>query len=126
MNRPLYCLIVLFLLLTACGVPQEALSEAQRQAWVLQQPPSSDAEVQKALLDQAAAWEHFEQKLQERQWGGIRTPEADFLQLVQRNHAIAQRTAVLINNHQDNPATNRQMLQEFAQRWQQSASYLSK
>lgn len=126
MRNRIFLMVLVCLGLVACGVPREVLMEAQTQAFVLQQSGAEAEQVRAALLTQAEAWDRFAQGLEQRTWGGIRPPTADFVQLVARNAAIAHRLRDLINQQQDDPATNQLMLKEFGARWQQAADYLSK
>jgi hypothetical protein len=117
-------LLLALCLLSACGVPPAALDFARTQNARALATPNDDASVRAALASQADAWQQFAAALRQRTFGGLTPPDAPYLALVDRTAAIAARQRTLQQLQRDDPALNRQLLNQFAQRWQQAATYL--
>jgi len=121
-TRRCAALLALGIVLAGCGVPRQTLEIARLQA-ALPVPPD-EPQVRAALQRQADAWAQFADLLQQRELGGIGQVDATFVALVQRTAAVARRQVQIMAQKQDDPAVNRDVLEEFTRRWQQSQRYL--
>jgi hypothetical protein len=121
--RTLWVAMALWALLAAgCGVPREAARlAAQEEAWL--GAAADDAAVRAALAGQAEAWEAMADLAQRREIFGTAV-DAEFIDLVKQTAALARRQRDLIAAGQDDPALNRQTLQQLRQLWADTRRYL--
>jgi hypothetical protein len=117
--------IVIGAIVAGCGVPRQAGVLAAQGAATATTLPADDAGVRQQLANQDAAWATLEQLLQQREFGGITNVDPGFVQLVDQTAALAKRQHDLIDQNQDDPAMNRQSLQQFNDLWQSANRYLN-
>lgn len=117
--------VLVAVLLIGCGVPKEALRQAQQETAAATMPAAEEG-VRAALRRQAEAWTAFCTALHRRELGGIWAVDAGFVDLAEQTAAIARRQAALMDAGADDPALNRAMLEELQQRWDQAQRYLEK
>jgi len=110
-------------LLAGCGVPRQAGRIAAQQAALLGTVAPDDAAVRAALLAQTDAWDSMAAMVQEHQPLGI-TAGPDFIALVEQTATLARRQRDLIQQGADDPALNRQTLEQLRKLWGDVQRYL--
>ena len=113
------------LALAACGVSPQAGQLARQQTALLAATPKDDAGVRQALLGQAAAWNTLDGLLVKQQLGGMPVGE-DFRAVVADVAALARRQRALIAAGEDDPATNRVVLERMRKMWNEVGVYLGR
>jgi hypothetical protein len=114
----------LVLALSGCGVGPEAGQLAKREAAVLAQTAVDDESVRQALVFQADGWNTLALQLQHKQIGGVPIG-ADFVELVLEVGQLARRQRALLQANEDDPAKNREVLEEMERLWGHAAEYLA-
>lgn len=109
--------------MAGCGVPREAGATAGRQAAALAAVPGDEAAVRTALLAQADAWNALSNTVRQKAAFGV-TVGTDFVGLVDQTAALARRQRTLIQQGADDPAADRQALEEMRKLWVDVQRYL--
>jgi hypothetical protein len=115
--------VLVAVLLAGCGVPREAGRVAGREAALLGSVASDDDTVRQALVGQADAWDSMAAMVQRHEAFGV-TVGADFVALVEQTADLARRQRELIEQGKDDPAANRQALEQMRKLWADVQRYL--
>jgi hypothetical protein len=124
--RPAF--LFLPLLLTACGIPREAASLAAARA-AAAPLPADDAAIREALRTQADDWTHLAALTLRSEAGGIQAGAASrekFTSLVVQTAALARRQRDLLDAREDDPQTNRAVLERLQSLWRSADAYLNR
>ena len=96
---------------------------ARREAALLGSVAADDAAVRAALVGQVDAWDALADMVRRHDAFGV-SVGADFVALVDQTAALAQRQSDLIAQGKDDPAANRQALEQMRKLWGDVQRYL--
>ena len=121
-----WAMVLAAVTLAGCGVPKEAGRFAGQEIALLAATPADgmdDDAVRQALISQVDAWDEMVGLLDRREFLGTPVGE-DFTALVHEAAALARREKVLMEDHEDVPELNREVLAHMQAMWGKVKAYL--